>query len=46
MEQVPRSSETRPAEPGTVRPGGRTAKVRRVVPEATEDALVNAGSTP
>lgn len=46
MEQEPRASESRPAEPGTVRPGGRTAKVRRAVPDATEDALVTAGSTP
>lgn len=38
MEQMPRASGSRPAEPGTVRPGGRTAKVRRAVPDATEDA--------
>ena len=29
--------------PGTVRPGGRTARVRRAVMEAVEDALVEGG---
>ncbi|MGW4158629.1 TetR/AcrR family transcriptional regulator [Streptomyces sp. NPDC004788] len=43
MEQETRLSESLPAEPGTVRPGGRTAKVRRAVLDATEDALVTAG---
>ncbi|MFG2871627.1 TetR/AcrR family transcriptional regulator [Streptomyces sp. NPDC048338] len=43
MEQETRLSESRPAVPGTVRPGGRTAKVRQAVLEATEDALAAAG---
>ncbi|WP_327374526.1 TetR/AcrR family transcriptional regulator [Streptomyces sp. NBC_01216] len=43
MEQETRLSESQPAVPGTVRPGGRTAKVRRAVLEATEDALATAG---
>ncbi|UFR06915.1 hypothetical protein KBP30_39645 [Streptomyces sp. Go40/10] len=44
MEQESRLSESRPAEPGTVRPGGRTARVGRAALHATEDALVTAGS--
>ncbi|MFI8289031.1 TetR/AcrR family transcriptional regulator [Streptomyces sp. NPDC085614] len=43
MEQETRLTESRPAVPGTVRPGGRTAKVRQAVLEATEDALAAAG---
>ncbi|MEU9863880.1 TetR/AcrR family transcriptional regulator [Streptomyces sp. NPDC047971] len=43
MEQETRLTESQPAVPGTVRPGGRTAKVRRAVLDATEDALAAAG---
>ncbi|MEU8531011.1 TetR/AcrR family transcriptional regulator, partial [Streptomyces sp. NPDC048629] len=43
MEQETRLSESQPAVPGTVRPGGRTAKVRAAVLEATEDALAATG---
>ncbi|MET9951134.1 TetR/AcrR family transcriptional regulator [Streptomyces sp. NPDC006339] len=44
MEQETRLSETdRPSAPGSVRPGGRTAKVRRAVLDATEDALAASG---
>ncbi|MFF3319599.1 TetR/AcrR family transcriptional regulator [Streptomyces sp. NPDC003035] len=43
MEQETRLNESQPAAAGTVRPGGRTAKVRRAVLEATEDALATAG---
>lgn len=39
MEQNSRLGAT----PGTVRPGGRTAKVRTAVLEATQEALVEAG---
>ncbi|MFF8842609.1 TetR/AcrR family transcriptional regulator [Streptomyces sp. NPDC015127] len=39
MELEPRLNAT----PGTVRPGGRTAKVRAAVLEATRDALVDDG---
>lgn len=42
MEQETRLSESPSAVPGTVRPGGRTAKVRRAVLDATEDALAAA----
>ncbi|MFJ9812111.1 TetR/AcrR family transcriptional regulator C-terminal ligand-binding domain-containing protein [Streptomyces sp. NPDC101158] len=42
MEQETRLSESPTAVPGTVRPGGRTAKVRRAVLDATEDALAAA----
>ncbi|MEV7278401.1 TetR/AcrR family transcriptional regulator [Streptomyces sp. NPDC093111] len=42
MEQETRLSESPSAVPGTVRPGGRTAKVRRAVLDATEDALAGA----
>ncbi|MBT2444136.1 TetR/AcrR family transcriptional regulator [Streptomyces sp. ISL-36] len=43
MEQETRLSESQSAAAGTVRPGGRTAKVRRAVLEATEEALAAAG---
>lgn len=43
MEQETRLTETRPASPGTQRPGGRTAKVRRAVLDATLDALAETG---
>ena len=43
MEQESRLSESPSAVPGTVRPGGRTAKVRRAVLDATEDALAASG---
>ncbi|MFI8826046.1 TetR/AcrR family transcriptional regulator C-terminal ligand-binding domain-containing protein [Streptomyces sp. NPDC053431] len=42
MEQETRLSESPSAVPGTVRPGGRTAKVRRAVLDATEEALATA----
>lgn len=43
MEQENRLTESRPASPGTQRPGGRTAKVRRAVLDATLDALAETG---
>ncbi|MFJ7956727.1 TetR/AcrR family transcriptional regulator [Streptomyces sp. NPDC096319] len=43
MEQETRLTESRPASPGTMRPGGRTAKVRRAVLDATLDALADTG---
>nr|WP_051844445.1 TetR/AcrR family transcriptional regulator [Streptomyces globisporus] len=43
MEQETRLSESRPATPGTTRPGGRTAKVRRAVLDATLEALAETG---
>ncbi|MDV9188150.1 TetR/AcrR family transcriptional regulator [Streptomyces sp. SR27] len=43
MEQETRLTESQPASPGTVRPGGRTAKVRRAVLDATLDALADTG---
>ncbi|MGX1887521.1 TetR/AcrR family transcriptional regulator [Streptomyces sp. NPDC055287] len=42
MEQNSRL-EAAPLTPGTVRPGGRTAKVRAAVLEATQEALVEGG---
>ncbi|MFD3332714.1 TetR/AcrR family transcriptional regulator [Streptomyces sp. NPDC058700] len=43
MEQETRLTESQPASPGTLRPGGRTAKVRRAVLDATRDALAESG---
>ncbi|MFF1507555.1 TetR/AcrR family transcriptional regulator [Streptomyces sp. NPDC058326] len=43
MEQETRLPESQPASPGTLRPGGRTAKVRRAVLDATQDALAESG---
>jgi AcrR family transcriptional regulator len=43
MKQETRLTESRPAAPGTTRPGGRTAKVRRAVLDATLDALADTG---
>ncbi|MFI0984170.1 TetR/AcrR family transcriptional regulator [Streptomyces exfoliatus] len=49
MEQETRLTESQPvphdtaATPGTLRPGGRTAKVRRAVLDATQDALADTG---
>nr|WP_093874382.1 TetR/AcrR family transcriptional regulator [Streptomyces sp. TLI_105] len=43
MEQETRLTESRPATPGTTRPGGRTAKVRRAVLDATLEALADTG---
>ncbi|MFI8961205.1 TetR/AcrR family transcriptional regulator [Streptomyces sp. NPDC053493] len=43
MELETHLSESQSAVPGTVRPGGRTAKVRRAVLDATEDALAASG---
>ncbi|MFE3141968.1 TetR/AcrR family transcriptional regulator [Streptomyces scopuliridis] len=43
MERESRLSTEQSATPGTVRPGGRTAKVRAAVLEATQDALVEQG---
>ncbi|MFF4174004.1 TetR/AcrR family transcriptional regulator [Streptomyces sp. NPDC001744] len=43
MEQETHLNESRPATPGTTRPGGRTAKVRRAVLDATLDALAGTG---
>ncbi|MEU2115472.1 TetR/AcrR family transcriptional regulator [Streptomyces sp. NPDC016459] len=43
MEQETRLPESQPASPGTLRPGGRTAKVRRAVLDATRDALAESG---
>ncbi|MFF5708562.1 TetR/AcrR family transcriptional regulator [Streptomyces sp. NPDC012756] len=43
MKQETRLTESRPATPGTTRPGGRTAKVRRAVLDATLDALADTG---
>ncbi|MEV6251433.1 TetR/AcrR family transcriptional regulator [Streptomyces sp. NPDC051742] len=49
MEQETRLTESQPvphdsaAIPGTLRPGGRTAKVRRAVLDATQDALADTG---
>ncbi|WP_374115701.1 TetR/AcrR family transcriptional regulator [Streptomyces sp. NK15101] len=43
MEQETRLTESRPATPGTTRPGGRTAKVRRAVLDATLEALAATG---
>ncbi|MGW7054096.1 TetR/AcrR family transcriptional regulator [Streptomyces sp. NPDC054887] len=43
MEQNSRLQPSASATPGTVRPGGRTAKVRAAVLEATRDALVEGG---
>ncbi|WP_406133371.1 TetR/AcrR family transcriptional regulator [Streptomyces zaomyceticus] len=43
MEQEPHLTESQPATPGTLRPGGRTAKVRRAVLDAARDALAETG---
>ncbi|MGW6396387.1 TetR/AcrR family transcriptional regulator [Streptomyces sp. NPDC055103] len=43
MELEARLTESRPASPGTLRPGGRTAKVRGAVLDATRDALADTG---
>ncbi|MFD5770633.1 TetR/AcrR family transcriptional regulator [Streptomyces sp. NPDC127049] len=43
MEQETRLSESPSAVPGTQRPGGRTAKVRRAVLDATEETLAAGG---
>ncbi|WP_395362936.1 TetR/AcrR family transcriptional regulator [Streptomyces sp. YH02] len=43
MEQEPHLTDSQPASPGTLRPGGRTAKVRRAVLDATQDALADTG---
>ncbi|MFI1653704.1 TetR/AcrR family transcriptional regulator [Streptomyces sp. NPDC020472] len=43
MEQETHLTESRPATPGTTRPGGRTAKVRRAVLDATLEALADTG---
>ncbi|MFE0648919.1 TetR/AcrR family transcriptional regulator [Streptomyces sp. NPDC059534] len=43
MEQETHLTESQPASPGTLRPGGRTAKVRRAVLDATRDALADTG---